>query len=210
MIEFGEMLSVSQGMVSRYECGRNIPSVGVILRLYKLAETDFEKSAISAVMGADQDAFQQRARDVLEDLQAELRKRNSSPETRKLFMELATEAARQTEVPSALLRLFQAWRRYRHIPEVRNELNEAATRIEKLGEEMVNPARPAIRPPAGEETQYNVMIRCPQTRKPVNTNWTIDRVSWKALEIERQRVFCPHCHGYHDWTKADAYLRKAS
>ncbi len=210
MIEFGEMLSVSQGMVSRYECGRNIPSVGVILRLYKLAETDFEKSAISAVMGPDQDAFQQRARDVLENLQEELHRRSSSPETRKLFMELAAKAARENEVPSALLRLLQAWDRYRHIPEVRNELNEAATRIERVGQGMVNPTRRAARPPADKDTRYVVMIRCPQTRKAVDTMMTTDREGWRLADFETQQVKCPHCHGYHYWNKEDAFLRRAS
>lgn len=210
MVEFAHKLGVTQGVVSRYEAGAVTPSKSVLLHLFQMTRTDFEKSAISAVMGDVNAAFNGACDEVLDVFQAELRKRASSPETRKLFVDLAVKAARENEVPSALLRLLQAWDRYRHIPEVRNELNEAATRIERVGQGMVNPTRRAARPPADKDTRYVVMIRCPQTRKAVDTMMTTDREGWRLADFETQQVKCPHCHGYHYWNKEDAFLRRAS
>lgn len=210
MVEFARKLGITHGMVSRYESGSVTPSKSVLLNLLPMAETDFEKASICGEMGDVDVAFREACDELMEVFQEELRKHASSPETRKLFMDLAAEAARQNEVPSALLRILQAWKRYNHIQEVRNELNEAATRIEKVGEGMLVPARRADRPQADPDTRYIVMIRCPQTRKALDTMWTTDREGWKNAEFEKQRVKCPHCHGYHDWTKEDAFLRRES
>ncbi len=52
-----------------------------------------------------------------------------------------------------------------------------------------------------------VMIRCPETGKPVATGMAMDRKSFDSATLERNSVQRPHCGKAHTWSKKDAWLQ---
>jgi hypothetical protein len=204
-----------------------------LLLLYELADTPADRAVIAEALGdvpedlrkpqAEFDAAIKEMKDQMEDLISRIR---TSPETRRRFADLAMDAITDAQVPPALLRLLEAWKRYSHIDEVRAVFDEAATMVERAGESIVGraerrrsqpkPLPPQYRPydpwafARGDQPVYRVMITCPQTGMPVWTGVTTDEESWPEFELPFpvMRADCPHCRGFHDWKKEDAYLSK--
>lgn len=54
----------------------------------------------------------------------------------------------------------------------------------------------------------NVMIKCPETNKPVSTGIAMDEKSFNSSTLSNNNVQCPHCGKMHTWQKEDAYLEK--
>lgn len=53
-----------------------------------------------------------------------------------------------------------------------------------------------------------VMIDCPTTGEPLPTGIAVgNRESFESSDFRDNTVGpCPHCGGYHTWSKEDAYL----
>lgn len=51
-----------------------------------------------------------------------------------------------------------------------------------------------------------VMIRCPETGKPLSTGLSMDAGSFESSTLENDSVECPHCGKTHTWSKEDAFL----
>jgi endogenous inhibitor of DNA gyrase (YacG/DUF329 family) len=54
-----------------------------------------------------------------------------------------------------------------------------------------------------------LMIRCPQTGKPVFTGMDMPPAAFDRATLESNTVRCPHCGEPHTWQKADAYLEES-
>lgn len=53
-----------------------------------------------------------------------------------------------------------------------------------------------------------VMIKCPNTGKPVYTGFDMDRQSFYSSFLSGNTIGpCPHCRKAHTWDKKDAYLK---
>jgi hypothetical protein len=54
-----------------------------------------------------------------------------------------------------------------------------------------------------------VFTDCPVTGHPIDTGIDIDDVSFARLPSFLGRVFCPHCHSEHEWTKDKAWVKSS-
>jgi hypothetical protein len=52
-----------------------------------------------------------------------------------------------------------------------------------------------------------VLITCPETKRPVYTGLNYEWPSFDAADLPRQTLKCPHCGKIHSWSKAEAFLR---
>ena len=55
-----------------------------------------------------------------------------------------------------------------------------------------------------------VMIRCGHTRLSFSTGLVMDRKSFEALPALVRAIHCPFCRTTHEWTPAEAWLRRAA
>jgi hypothetical protein len=51
-----------------------------------------------------------------------------------------------------------------------------------------------------------VMVRCPQTGRPISTGISTDRRSFEATPVFFSRVYCPACRMEHEWFAKDAWV----
>jgi phage terminase large subunit GpA-like protein len=49
----------------------------------------------------------------------------------------------------------------------------------------------------------SLMIKCPSTKKLVNTGMNTDRASFERSDYRNNTVPCPHCGHAHTWSKQD-------
>jgi endogenous inhibitor of DNA gyrase (YacG/DUF329 family) len=52
----------------------------------------------------------------------------------------------------------------------------------------------------------HMMIRCPETGRPVNTGIAVSREIFALAAMQGYLAPCPACRKQHTWEKADAYL----
>ena len=52
-----------------------------------------------------------------------------------------------------------------------------------------------------------VLITCPETKRPVYTGLNYEWSQFDAVELPPQSLKCPQCGKTHQWAKTDAYLR---
>lgn len=52
-----------------------------------------------------------------------------------------------------------------------------------------------------------VMILCPETRKPIYTGLNLDWCLIDALDLGENSIACPECGKDHSWTTTDTFLR---
>lgn len=52
-----------------------------------------------------------------------------------------------------------------------------------------------------------VLIECPETKRPVATGWDLDWAGLEAASLGEQTLVCPECGKEHRWTKNEAWLR---
>lgn len=214
--EFAEAIGATNPTVSRYETGKLRPSRSMLLLLYAFAETAEERRPIVDALGGVPDQVKSSQEQFQRDLavaQAEvakvLREERSAPETRRWMLGLALQIGRQREIPLWLPTIMSLWNRYR------NNVRMACT-ISALGDRMVDAIREEeireeLSTPTHEEQQkMRVMIRCPQTGAAVFTGVTVSGEDFKRGDFREMQVFCPHCHIFHQWEKADAYLENAA
>ncbi len=218
--DFATRLGVASNTISQYETDTVVPSSSVILQMLRLADGEERNPLLKVLAGLetepladDKGALFDHIREVqrqMDGMADKLRLRTPEDEAEVLrlrFAEAASQVLKSGVLSRPVVGLLNLWLQYQRHPGAEMIFGRAEAFIEVEIKTSRPPSVPEVK---SEKVSYTVMIRCPQTKKPVNTNWTIDRASWRALHLERQRVFCPHCLGYHDWTKADAYLRKAS
>ena len=55
-----------------------------------------------------------------------------------------------------------------------------------------------------------VMVRCPQTGKPIRTALEVDWVAFNRLPNISTRLHCPHCRYWHVFDKQEAWLARKS
>lgn len=51
-----------------------------------------------------------------------------------------------------------------------------------------------------------LLIKCPDTGKPVLTGLFMNTAAFLNLAIDSREVRCPHCGQIHLWSKKDAHL----
>lgn len=51
-----------------------------------------------------------------------------------------------------------------------------------------------------------VMIKCPNTSKPIPTGIGMDKASFEASNMSGNSVKCPKCGNIHIWDKRDAWV----
>ena len=51
-----------------------------------------------------------------------------------------------------------------------------------------------------------ILIKCPDTGKPVLTGLFMNKAAFLNLLIDARKVRCPHCGQIHIWRKKDAHL----
>ena len=51
-----------------------------------------------------------------------------------------------------------------------------------------------------------VMIRCPETRKPISTGVKIERAAFNSMPVFFSRTLCPVCKIQHEWFAKDAWV----
>ena len=52
-----------------------------------------------------------------------------------------------------------------------------------------------------------VLITCPETKRPVYTGLNYEWPSFESADLPRQTLKCPQCGNIHSWQKSEAYLR---
>jgi transcriptional regulator with XRE-family HTH domain len=143
---FGERFGVRHNTVSQYESGKATPSTSILLKMYRLAETEAEKRPILAELGdsaadllAREQGFQEIAGRVKNELDALVTARAAGPNARKRFYELIIEILRQPDIPLWLLDLIDLWLQVRDEPDARQTFEEGFSglwlRVAKLRRE---------------------------------------------------------------------------
>jgi hypothetical protein len=51
-----------------------------------------------------------------------------------------------------------------------------------------------------------VMIRCPETRRPISTGIRADRATFHSTPVFFSRTLCPLCRTSHEWFAKDAWV----
>jgi transcriptional regulator with XRE-family HTH domain len=216
--DFAARLGVGHSTVSKYERDVLRPSRSMLLLLYPLAETTAEKEPIVAALGSIPEGLQVLERQLDRDLaiakietERILREMQAQPETRQRLLGLALRIARDPEIPLWLPNMLSFWHRYRYDARLRDLMNALMGEVveklhwEEIREELGEPAPPIARRSAAS-VLLRVMIRCPQTKKPVFTGAEMTPSEWERSDFEDMRVSCPHCHLEHRWNKSDAYV----
>lgn len=210
--EFAATLGVKQNTISAYERGELHPSDSVLLLLAMRAENEEERGAVAESMedpsglpdSAAQSEFFINTRRALEELRAVQKLGTYRPSNREALAELALAIAQGDYVPNWLVDILGLWWHNRRQRDTWEYFQRAVSSVRMELAERENQEAEA------SQTLFRIMIRCPQTKKPVDTHYTTDRESWRNLDLEPQRLECPACGGTHHWRKEDAYLRRAS
>jgi transcriptional regulator with XRE-family HTH domain len=143
---FGERLGVRQNTISQYESDKATPSTAVLLRLYQLAGTEDEKSAIRHELGDSAQGLLERERDferlagaVKKELDSMSASRAANPNARKRFADLILDVIRQPDVPLWLLDLLALWLEVKDEPDARQTFEDGFSglwlRVAKLRRE---------------------------------------------------------------------------
>jgi endogenous inhibitor of DNA gyrase (YacG/DUF329 family) len=53
-----------------------------------------------------------------------------------------------------------------------------------------------------------VMVKCPNTGKPVPTGIGMSKESFASSTLESNSFSCPACGSMHTWSKRDAFLQE--
>jgi transcriptional regulator with XRE-family HTH domain len=208
MVEFGRMMGIAHSAISRYESGKIAPSRAVLVLLWGLAEGDYEKRVIAHALGEEPKTLEASVarfnRDVLQlaaEFDQELLRVRTSPETRRRFADLALKILAEPEMPIETVNLLSLWVKYRTNPAARAEFKDALTRLE-IRLDLLE----STDAPHAKSGRRRVMIRCPETGKPVFTGVELTPAEFESTGITGMEVFCPHCKSGHLWDKSDAFL----
>jgi transcriptional regulator with XRE-family HTH domain len=143
---FGARFGLRHNTISQYESGKATPSTGILLKLYRLAETEAEKRPLLAELGDSAEALISREQD-LESIAGKVKKefdaltgaRASNPNARKRFYDLILAVLRQPDVPLWLLDLIDLWLQVRDEADARQTFEEGFSglwlRVSKLKRE---------------------------------------------------------------------------
>ncbi len=227
-------------MVSRYETGKAFPSGEVLFRLLGLADVDDEIVAFNeairdkvATGDPDAKAVEDRFFENLDlggaflGINPQSKLYNSPTEQVRVFMALSKQVWNIGFIDIGIIEILAFFVSAAREPKARSVFQKISTYLEvelaalgydkrqvvdavlrKFGKGAVVPIGNAQET---ERRKYQVMIRCPQTKKAVDTGWTTDRESWRRIDLNenpaRREVSCPYCQGYHRWNKEDAFLK---
>lgn len=54
-----------------------------------------------------------------------------------------------------------------------------------------------------------IMIRCPQTKRAIETGMEMDAERFQRMPVFFSRAFCPHCLVHHEWFAAHAWVAES-
>jgi transcriptional regulator with XRE-family HTH domain/endogenous inhibitor of DNA gyrase (YacG/DUF329 family) len=228
MVEFARLLGVSASAISQYESGKILPAGKTLLALMHYAEGAERPPLLKAVgiqaLGAGM-AGASSERELAEAMrevqryieQAEtdgIPERDITVATAREV--IAKEAARilseERLTHPVVAQILRSWRTHGTMPGAERVFMDAAAYLEvqlRILESPVQAPSKPLRTSAADRrnaSSFRVMIRCPQTGKPVFTGTELTRQQWDRTEFEGMRVNCPHCHSPHVWSKSNAYL----